>query len=87
MLNSVWLLTDTAFGTNHANPLVLDWPELDEIQGRFHHYRGCFWIENTSENGLVRVDNLTLPPGSIAPLASGQLLRLGARTFRVNIEA
>ncbi len=84
-LNSVWLLSDAAFGTNRANAVVLEWLELAEIQGRFHHYRGCFWVENTTETGLVRVDNLTLLPGSIAPLATGQLLRLGARTFRIKI--
>lgn len=84
-LNSAWLLSDAAFGTNRANAVVLEWPELAEIQGRFHHYRGCFWVENTTETGLVRIDNLTLLPGYIAPLATGQLLRLGARTFRMKI--
>jgi hypothetical protein len=44
-------------------------------------------VEHTAETGLVRVDNLTLLPGSIAPLATGQLLRLGARTFRMKIDA
>ena len=85
-LNSIWLLSDAAFGTNRANAVVLEWPELAEIQGRFHHYRGCFWVENTAETGLVRIDNLTLQPGYVAPLATGQLLRLGARTFRLKIE-
>jgi hypothetical protein len=84
-LNSVWLLTDAAFGTNRVNAVVLDWPELAEIQGRFHHYRGCFWIENTAETGLVCIDQLTLTHGSIAPLATGQVLRLGSRRFRVNV--
>ena len=85
-LNSVWLLSDAAFGTNRVNAIVLDWPELAEIQGRFHHYRGCFWIENTAETGLIQVDQVTLAHGSIAPLASGQMLLLGTRKFRINVQ-
>jgi hypothetical protein len=85
-LNAVWLLTDAAFGTSRSNPVIFDWPELAEIQGRFHHYRGCFWIENLAEGGLVRVDQHTLRPGDLVPLATGQQIRLGSRMFRVRIE-
>jgi len=86
-LNATWILTDGAFGTSRSNAVVLEWSELSEIQGRFHHYRGCFWIENLADTGVVRVENHTLHPGEIAPLATGQQIRLGARTFRLNIEA
>ena len=86
-LNAVWLFTDAAFGTSRSNPVVLEWTELAEIQGRFHHYRGCFWLENLAETGVVRVDSHALRPGEIVPLATGQLVTLGARAFRLKVEA
>ena len=66
---------------------MLEWTELAEIQGRFHHYRGCFWLENLAENGVVRVDNHSLHPGEIVPLATGQQVTLGSRIFRLKVEA
>ena len=86
-LNSLWLFTDAAFGTSRSNPLALDDLQLAEIQGRFYHYRGCFWIETLADNSAVQLDRLTLRPGEIAPLATGQQLRLGSRTWRVKLEA
>lgn len=86
-LNAAWLFTDAAFGTSRSNPVVLEWTELAEIQGRFHHYRGCFWLENLAETGVVRVDNHFLRPGEIVPLATGQQVTLGNRTFRLKVEA
>jgi len=84
-LNSLWLLTDASFGASHSNPLVFAWPGVDEIQGRFHHFNGCFWIENASPAGAVLVDNIALKVGEIAPLASGQRLQIGSRIFRVAV--
>ncbi len=86
-LNAVWLHTDGTFGTSRSNAIVMTSdPTLAEVQGRFHHYRGCFWIETLVANSAVQVDRLTLRPGEIAPLATGQQLRLGARTWRVKLE-
>ncbi|MDI1337981.1 MAG: hypothetical protein PSU94_17505 [Lacunisphaera sp.] len=85
-LNTAWIFTDAAFGTSRSNPIVLEWTELAEIQGRFHHYRGCFWLENLAENGVVRVDSHSLHPGEIVPLATGQHVALGSRTFRLKVE-
>jgi len=86
-LNSFWLLSDASFGTSRSNAVSLVDPALAEVQGRIHHYRGCFWIETTAHNSAVQVDHTTLRPGEIVPLASGQQLRLGSRTWRLKLEA
>ncbi len=86
-LNALWLLSDASFGTSRSNALSLADPALAEVQGRIHHFRGCFWIETTANNSAVQVDHTTLRPGEIVPLASGQQLRLGSRTWRLKLEA
>ncbi|HYC71222.1 MAG TPA: hypothetical protein VEB66_08455, partial [Opitutaceae bacterium] len=86
-LNAVWLLTDAAFGTSRSNAVALSDPALAEVQGRFHHYRGSFWIETLADNSAVQLDRLTLRPGEIAPLATGQQLRIGTRIWRLKLEA
>jgi predicted component of type VI protein secretion system len=60
---------------------------LDEIQGRFHYYRGCFWLENAVANGAVTVNGRALPAGSIVPLTTGMTLVLGNTQLRVGIGA
>jgi hypothetical protein len=82
---SIWLLSDGEFGTSQSNPIVLDAMGLAEIQGRFLYYRGCFWLENAVENSAVDLDGRPLLAADIAPLASGQLLRLGSGSYRVEI--
>lgn len=86
-LNAVWLLTDAAFGTSRSNAVALNDPAVAEVQGRFHHYRGCFWIETLVDNSAVQLDRLTLRPGELAPLATGQQLRIGSRIWRLKLEA
>jgi hypothetical protein len=83
--NSVWVLSDGAFGTSRANPIIVDISGVAEIQGRVHHHLGNFWIESAVDNGGVSINGARLDPGFIAPLTSGQLLKLGAVTFRVTI--
>ena len=68
--DAVWLFTDAAFGTSRSNPIVLDVPGLAEIQGRFHHHRGCFWLENRAANKAVSVNSQVLNPNEIVPLNS-----------------
>jgi hypothetical protein len=82
---SVWLLSDGAFGTSRANPIIVDLPGLAEIQGRFYHHLGNFWIESTVDNGGVSLNGARMEPGFIAPLTSSQVLKLGAATFRVTV--
>ncbi len=79
--NSTWFFTDGTFGTSRSNPVIVDLKGLAEIQGRFHHHLGCFWIESTANNGAVQLDNLKLEPGFILPLVDGQVLKLGAEKF------
>lgn len=86
-LNACWLLSEAAFGTSRSAAIALADPALAEVQGRFHHYRGCFWIENAADNGAVQVDHSVLRAGEIAPLATGMQVRLGSRTFRLKLEA
>jgi hypothetical protein len=83
--NSTWLFTDAAFGTSRSNPVILDIKDLAEIQGRFYHYLGCFWIETTARNGAVHLDGAKLEPGFIAPLVGGQILKLGGKRFKVAV--
>jgi hypothetical protein len=85
--HAAWLLTDGTFGTSQANPIVLDLHGLDEIQGRFYHYLGCFWLENLVENGAVQINDRFVAPGSIVPLANGQKIKLGERQFHALISA
>jgi len=77
----IWLGSEAPFGRTAGNALVLDLPELAEIQGRFHYFQGCFWIENCQDNGAVRVDEFALEAGHIVPLSEGKVVRLGGRRF------
>lgn len=83
--SAVWLLTDASFGTSGSNTVVLADIALDEIQGRFHHYRGCFWVENSVANRAVAINGQTLTSGAMAPLSSGMELRIGGQAWRVEI--
>jgi len=87
--DSVWLLADGKFGVSRSNPIVLDVPGLAETQGRLHYWRGCYWLENTMDNGAVRIMGHTLKSNQIVPLTNGQTVELGSpRTpFRVEILA
>jgi len=83
--NSTWLLTDGAFGTSRAIPIIVDVRGLAEIQGRFYHYLGGFWIESSVDNGAVHINGAKLEPGFIVPLLTGQTVKFGETTFRVTI--
>ena len=83
--NSTWFFTVGTFGTSRSNPVIADIKGLAEIQGRFYHYLGCFWIETTSDNGAVHLDATPLEPGFIAPLVGGQILKLGGKSFKVTV--
>ena len=83
--HSTWLLTDGAFGTSRANPIILEIAGLAEIQGRFFHRFGVFWIESSVNNGGVQVNGMRLEPGMIVPLIDDQVVKLGTGSFRVAI--
>lgn len=85
--NSTWMFTDGTFGTSRTNPIILDLKGLAEIQGRFYHYLGAFWIESSVNNDGVQINGNKLSPGFIMPLVSGQIMKLGERSFRVTVAA
>ena len=83
--DAVWVFSEASFGAGPGNAVILDVPGLAETAGRFHFHRDCFWVETTGAAGTVRVDDTALHPGEIAPLATGQTLRIGGVDFRVEI--
>lgn len=83
----LWLLTDGSFGSSTANPLALPIASLAEIQGRFHHDQGLFWIETVVDNGAVEVEDVTLERGQVVPLDHGMKVRFGDQTFHVAVDA
>ncbi|MEW6306203.1 MAG: hypothetical protein AB1705_22280 [Verrucomicrobiota bacterium] len=85
LFNAVWLFTDAAFGSSRSNGVVLESSGLEEIQGSFHYYRGCFWLENRVSNDAVRINYHVLNANEIAPLISGQILQLGPVSYHVEV--
>ncbi len=82
---AIWLLADGTFGTSRSNPIVFENEALAEIQGRFHHWRGCFWVENTIGNDMVKLAGVTLKSNEIVPLVNGLILEFGQTKMRVEI--
>jgi hypothetical protein len=85
--DAVWLFTDATYGTSRSNGIVFNLPGLAEIQGRFHHYRGCFWVENRIANQAVCINQRPLGGNEISPLMSGLTLQLGRVSFQVEVQA
>jgi hypothetical protein len=83
---SLWLLSDVAFGSSAAQPLTLAGEGIAELHGRFHWHRGCFWVEGIGANAPLHVDHHQVRPGEIIPLTRGARLRLGAHTWRLELE-
>lgn len=82
---AVWLLSDGTFGSSTANPIVLQGPGIIDVHGRFHYYRGCFWVENTGATALIRVGEVDTRPGDFVPLTSAQKLQLGEVVFQLEV--
>jgi hypothetical protein len=85
--DAIWLFTDATYGTSRSNAIVVPLPGLAEIQGRFHHYRGCFWVENRIANQAVCINQRPLGGNEISPLMSGLTLQLGRVSFQVEVLA
>ncbi|HEY4283970.1 MAG TPA: hypothetical protein VGM62_12965 [Chthoniobacterales bacterium] len=86
MTNGLWLFTDANFGSSKLNPLVLELPGVNEVEGRFHYYRQNFWIEDLPGGANVMVDDYKLSEREIVPLANGSRVVIGKTTFRTTIE-
>ncbi len=82
---SYWVLTDATFGTDEANPIHLPVETLAPVQGRFHHFRGCFWIESIAANEALQVNRSVLHPGELVPLMTDQTIRIGPNTYKVAV--
>ena len=86
MANGLWLFTDANFGSSKLNPLVLELPGVNDVEGRFHYYRQNFWIEDLPGGANVMVDDYKLSEREIVPLANGSRVVIGKTTFRTTIE-
>jgi hypothetical protein len=54
---------------------------------QFLYISGCFWLANTSIDQIpLLVNEATLKPGQIAPLADGQTVEIGGRRYMVSVE-
>lgn len=84
--NALWIFTDANFGCSKLNPLVLELPGLEEVEGRFHHYRGCFWIESLKGGTSVSVDEYKLTACEIVPLVNGTRVVIGSTALRATVE-
>ena len=82
---SYWVLTDATFGTGEANPIQLPYEGLAPVQGRFHHFRGCFWLEAMAPNEALQVNRSVLHPGELVPMMTDQTIRIGPNTFKVSV--
>ncbi len=80
---AVWLLSEASFGSSRSNAWTVT--GVAEIQGRFYHHRGCFWLKDEAPNDWVKINNTSISPSHIIPLVNGQRLRVGAAEFQVEI--
>lgn len=79
------VLSDGTFGTGEENPVVLHMTGLAKVQGRFHYWRGGFWLENIVENNQVRLAGVAVPPNMMLPLTNDTILGLGETKMRMAI--
>ena len=70
-----------AYARKRSLPSTTPLDDLENAERLTHHLHGL------AENGVVRVDSHSLHPGEIVPLATGQHVTLGARAFRLKVEA
>jgi len=85
LYDTLWLFTDANFGSSRLNPIVLNLPGVAEAEGRFHYYRGNFWIE-AFQGATLRVNGTELNPNEIVPISNGQEIAIGSAVFRATVE-
>lgn len=86
LYDALWLFTDANFGSSRLNPLVLDLSNIGEVEGRFHYYRGHFWVE-AFQGSMIRVGAVALRPNEIVPITHAHEVVIGGTAFRATIEA
>ena len=80
LCDAVWLFSGIGFGLDSDGFVVWDYYGEGESPGALLHYQNRFWIKNTAlPDGAVMIGAIPIQHGQIAPLASGQELRLGSR--------
>ena len=83
---SVWLFSEIGFGIDAAGRVVWDTRAAGESPAAFHHHRGCFWLRNHALPATtLALGGIALAAGQVAPLATGQAVRLGSASFTAEI--
>ncbi|HSH95365.1 MAG TPA: FHA domain-containing protein, partial [Roseimicrobium sp.] len=82
---AVWLFTDANFGKSTRNPWTLNIEGVELVQGRIHHYRGCFWLESLASNFAIHVNSHPVGAREIVPLMDGLDLKIGSVSFQVDV--
>lgn len=83
---SVWLFSEVGFGLDARGRLIWDTRGAGESPAAFHHHRGCFWLRNLAlPAGALALDNVSLTSDQIAPLTTGQKLRIGSTMFTAGV--
>lgn len=83
--DAVWLFSDVLFGFNAYCPVVLNIDGLADVQGRFHYYKGCFWLECLVSNFALHLNSIVLNERDVVPLMDGLELKIGNVSYRVEI--
>ena len=83
---SAWLFSEIGFGLDQLGRVLWDTRTGGASPAAFHHHRGCFWLRNHAfDENSIALGDTALAPGQVAPISTGQLLRLGATSFTAEI--
>jgi hypothetical protein len=84
---AIWLFSEIGFGVDYGGRLIWDTRVGGDSPAALHHYRGCFWVRNRAlVESVLQINGTPLDPEQVAPLASGQVLRLGGQDYAVEIQ-
>lgn len=82
----VWLFSEIGFGLDARERLVWDTRGVGDSPAAFHHHRGCFWLRHLSLGaGSLALDNVPLNSDQIAPITTGQTVRIGSSLFTAEV--
>ena len=82
--DAIWLFSGIGFGLDLDGHVVWDYYGQGGSPGALLHHENRFWIKNTAlPEGAVLIGAVPLQRGQIAPLVSGQELRLGTRVYHL----
>lgn len=78
---AAWLFTDASLGIDSNGRLAFDDQNTQNSVVRFHHHAGSFWVEATLTS-MIEINDRHLNPRELAPLNSGDELRVQGLLFR-----